>query len=62
MTIRRKLIPLYLVSAHEQRGWQSQAKHFGRPNVEDQLHLAGLLNRQVDGLRALEDAARIDAA
>ena len=49
-----------LVGAGEERGWNVEAKSFGRFEVDDQLILGRRLHRQVGRLFALEDA--IDVA
>ena len=43
------------------RRWDFQAKRLGGLEVDYQFDLCGLLNRQVGGFFALEDAAGIDA-
>src|SRR3954453_4302921 len=52
----------HLVGAAEQRQRHVEAERLGGPEIEDQLDLRGLLDRQVSGLLALENAAGVDAA
>jgi hypothetical protein len=56
--------PLFddLVGGHEQFVGHSEAEHPGGLMIDDELELARLHDRQVRGLRALEDAAGIEAA
>ncbi len=51
----------HLVGAGEQRGWHREAEHPGGLGVDDQFEPRRLHDRQVRGLRALEDAAGIDS-
>src|SRR2546430_7313372 len=51
----------HLVGGHEQLVGHAEAEHPGGLGVDDQLELRGLYDWQVRGLRALEDAAGIDA-
>ena len=51
----------HLVGAGEQRGRHGEAEHPGGLDIDDQLELGRLHDRQVRRLRALEDAAGIDA-
>src|SRR6266851_4147666 len=48
----------YLVRAQQQRRWDRQAEHIGGLEVDDEVEVGGLLDRQVGGLRALEDPRR----
>ena len=52
----------HLVGTHEQGRRHGQAEILGRLEVDKQLDFRGLLNRQVDGLLALENPASLDAA
>ena len=52
----------HLVGAAEQRQRHVEAERLGGPEIEDQLDLRGLLDRQVSGLLAFENAAGVDAA
>src|SRR5690242_3962144 len=49
-----------LVRPREHRLWNHQAEDTGRPHVDDQLELGGLLHRQISRLRALEDTVDVD--
>src|ERR1700752_2292038 len=49
----------HLVGGSEQGRRDGDAEHRGGLDVEDQLELARLYNRQVGGLRTLEDAAGV---
>src|SRR5262249_3155726 len=51
----------HLVGLREQRRRDVEAKHPGSLGVDDQLELGRLHDRQVRRLRALQDAAGIDA-
>jgi len=51
----------HLVGGREQRRRHSEAEHPGGLGVDDQFELRRLHHRQVRGLRALEDAAGINA-
>src|SRR4029077_16951344 len=51
----------HLVGLGEQRRRHFKAEHECRLGIDDQLELGCLHDRQVGGLRALKDAARIDA-
>src|SRR5262245_17397008 len=51
----------HLVGAGEQRRWHVQAERLGGAQVDHQLELGRLQDRQLAGLCALEDAAGIDA-
>ena len=51
----------HLVGGREQRRRHGEAEHPGGLEVDDQLELGRLHDRQVRRLRALEDAAGIDA-
>ena len=52
----------HLVGAGEDRGRDGQAERVGGLEVDDQLELGGLLDRQVGGLRAFEDLVNIARA
>jgi hypothetical protein len=45
------------VGAGEQRWRDGEAERFGGFEIDDQLNLGGLLDRQVGGLLAFENAA-----
>src|SRR5262249_8112701 len=49
----------HLVGAREQRGRDSQAESLGGPPIDNKLEFCGLLNRQVSGIGALEDARNV---
>src|SRR5262249_48794515 len=51
----------HLVGAGEQWEWDSEAECLGGAQVDHQLELGRLQDRQLAGLCALEDAAGIDA-
>ena len=51
----------HLVGAAEQGQRDGEAKRLGRLEVDVQLHLRGLLHRQISGFLALENAPGIDA-
>jgi hypothetical protein len=51
----------YLVGAAEQRVREGDAERLGGLQVEYQLNLRGLHNRQVGRLHTLEDLSRVDA-
>src|SRR4029453_1623996 len=44
-----------LIRPQQERRWDRQAESFGGPEVDDQLELRGLLNRQIGGVGALEN-------
>jgi hypothetical protein len=48
-------------TSSEQREWDRQAERFGGFEVDDELKLRGLLDRQVGWLFALENLAGIEA-
>src|SRR5215467_4716356 len=50
----------HFIRPRQQRLRDRQAKGFGGLEVDDQLELGGLLDRQVAGLGALEDLVDID--
>src|SRR5262245_52807031 len=52
----------HLVGSTEQREWDGNAKRVGGFQIEDQLGLHRLLDRQIGWLLALENTASIDAA
>jgi hypothetical protein len=45
----------HLVGSHQNRVRDRQPERLGCPEVDDQLELRGLLDREVGGLGALED-------
>ena len=49
----------YLVGGHEQSLWHGEAERLCGPETDDQLELRRLLNRQVGGLLAVEDAIHV---
>src|SRR5262249_9040472 len=48
-----------LVGKREQRSWYREPKSAGSLDIDDQLELARLQDRQVGGLFAVQNAARI---
>jgi hypothetical protein len=52
----------HLVGAAEQREWNSEAERLGSLEIEDQLNLHCLLDRQVGRLLALENPAYVNAS
>src|SRR5262245_43997832 len=51
----------HLVGAAQQRERNGDAERLGGLEVDDQLDLSGLLNRQLGRLLAFEDAASVEA-
>ena len=51
----------HLVGGDEQRRRHGEAEHLGGLAIDDELELGRLHDRQVGGLRALEDAASVGA-
>src|SRR5262245_53644193 len=51
----------YLIDATEDRDWEGEAEPLGGLEVDDQLDFGDLLDRQVGGFLALENAARVEA-
>jgi hypothetical protein len=51
----------HLVGAHEQRERDGEAERLRSLEVDEQLDLGGLLEREISGLRVFEDTALIDA-
>ena len=58
MSVRKAELFDHLVGGSDQGRRNGEAEP---PGVDDQLELGRLHDRQIRGLRALEDAARIDA-
>src|SRR5688572_13174010 len=61
ISVLLKALFYHLVGATEQRQRDRDAKRLGGLEVDDQLDLGGLLDRQVGGLFALEHAPGVDA-
>src|SRR5215475_12737136 len=51
----------HLVGADKESGWHRKTERLGGLEVDDQLDFGGLLDRQVGGFLALENAARVEA-
>ena len=51
----------YFISSSEQRNRHGDPERLRSFEVDYQLHLRGLLDRQIGGLLALEDAAGVEA-
>src|SRR5262245_66437113 len=51
----------HLVGGGEERWWDGEAEHPSRRNVDDELEPGRLHDRQIRRLRALENAACVDA-
>src|SRR5215510_7636420 len=49
----------HLIRPRQQRWWDRQAESLGSLEVDDELELRRLLDRQVGGFRALEDLVHI---
>src|SRR5262245_7705827 len=52
----------HLVSADKESGWHRKTERLAGLEVDDQLDFGSLLDRQVGGFLALENAARVEAA
>src|SRR5258708_27057070 len=61
-TMRARAIPLFdhLVGAAEQRDRNGDAERLGGLEIDDEFHLGGLLDRQVDRLIARENPSGIN--
>ena len=47
----------HLIGAGEERGWDREAESLGGPEIDDQLDLGGLHDREVRRLLAFQDAS-----
>jgi len=61
--LRKSTLSLdHLIGAGEERGWNAKPKRLSGLQIDHQLELRGLLDRQISWVRASEDEVDVDAA